>query len=71
MFFTYYEKRGNPIRESLKDFVRNIEKTKEEERKRRYGKTIRNQFHNNFRLIKKLGKELDELKIKKKMLFDE
>ena len=71
MFFTYYEKRGNPIRESLKEFVRNIEKTKEEERKRRYGKTIRNQFHNNFRLIKKLGKELDELKIKKKMLFDE
>ena len=49
----------------------NIEREKEMERKIKYSKTIRNQFKNNCKLIKKLGKELDELKIKKKLLFDE
>ena len=71
IFFTYYEKKGNTARESLKTFVKNIEKEKELERKIRYGKSIRDQFHNNYKLIKKLEKELEELKIKKKLLFYE
>ena len=71
IFFTYYAQKGNPVRESLINFVGNIEREKEMERKIKYSKTIRNQFKNNCKLIKKLGKELDELKIKKKLLFDE
>ena len=58
------------MRESLKNFVKNIEKIKEEERKIKYSKSIRDQFQNNFILIKKLEKELDELKINKKIIFD-
>ena len=58
------------MRESLKNFVENIEKIKEEERKIKYSKSIREQFRNNFKLIKKLGNEIDELKIKKAILFD-
>ena len=71
IFFTYIEKKGNPARESLINFVKNIEKEKELERKLKYGKSIRDQFNNNNKLIKRLGKELEELKIKKKLLFDE
>ena len=70
LYFTYHE-RGNSVRENLKNFVRNIEKVKEEERKIKYGETIRIQFHNNYKLIKKLEKELEELKIKKKLLFED
>ena len=70
IFFTYFENKGNTVRESLKNFVKNIEKIKEEERKIKYSKSIRDQFQNNFILIKKLEKELDELKIKKKIIFD-
>ncbi len=51
--------------------MKNIEKEKELERKLKYGKSIRDQFNNNNKLIKRLGKELEELKIKKKLLFDE
>ena len=41
-----------------------------QERKIKYGKCIRDIFQSNCRTIEKLGKELDELKIKKKSLFD-
>ena len=70
IFFTYYENKGNTARESLKKFMRNIEKIKDEERKIKYGKSIRDIFKNNIRTIEHLGKELDELKIKNKRLFD-
>ena len=70
IFFTYYENKGNTARESIKRFLRNIEKVKEQERKIKYGKCIRDIFQSNCRTIEKLGKELDELKIKKKSLFD-
>ena len=70
IFFTYFENKGNTVRESLKNFVKNIAKIKEEERKVKYSKSIREQFRSNFKLIKKLGKELDELKIKKAIVFD-
>ena len=70
IFFTYFENKGNTVRESLKNFVKNIEKIKEEERKIKYSKSIREQFRSNFKLIKKLGNELDKLKIKKAILFD-
>ena len=70
IFFTYYENKGNTVRESMKNFLRNIEKVKEQERKIKYGKCIRDIFQNNCRTIEKLGKELDDLKIKKKSLFD-
>ena len=70
IFFTYYEKKGNTVRESIKKFLRNIEKVKEQERKIKYGKSIRDIFQSNCRTIEKLGKELDDVKIKKKSLFD-
>lgn len=71
IFFTFYSEKGNTARESLKNFVKNIEKVKEMERKQKYSQTIRNQFQYNCKLIEKLGKKLDELKIKKKLLSDE
>ena len=70
IFFTYIEKKGNTVRESLKAFVRNIERIKDQERQIRYGKSIRDQFQINYKTIRKLANELDELKIKKKILFD-
>ena len=70
IFFTYFENKGNTVRESLKKFMRSIEKYKEEERKIKYGKCIRDTFQSNLRTIENLSKELDELKIKNKRLFD-
>lgn len=70
IFFTYYENKEKTARDSLKKFMRNIEKLKEEERKIKYGKSIRDIFKNNIRTIEHLGKELDELKLKNKRLFD-
>ena len=71
IFFTYYEQGGNTARQSLKKFLGDIEKIKEIERKIKYGKSTREQFKNNFNLIKKLGRELEDLKVKSKMLFKE
>lgn len=70
IFFTYFENKGNTVRESLKKFMRSIEKYKDEERKIKYGKCIRETFQSNLRTIENLSKELDELKIKNKRLFD-
>ena len=58
------------MRESLKNVVRGIGKIKEEERKLRYEKTIREQFKSNWKTIGKLAKELDDLKIKSKLNFE-
>ena len=71
IFFTYYEQGGNTARQSLKKFLGDIEKIKEIERKIKYGKSTREQFKNNFNLIKKLGRELEDLKVKSKNLFKE
>lgn len=70
IFFTYYEQGANSARESLKKFLRNIERIKDIERKIKYGKSIRDQFKYNFNLIKKLGKELEDSKVKGKMAFN-
>ena len=70
IFFTYYEQGANSERESLKKFLRNIERIKDIERKIKYGKSIRDQFKYNFNLIKKLGKELEDSKVKGKMAFN-
>ena len=65
--FSYFDKSKMNIHNSIKDFIKNIEKKKEEEKERRYGKNIRDQFQINCKTIAQLGIDLDRLKIKKKL----
>ena len=65
--FSYYDNGKNNIRESVKDFIRNISRTKQEQKEKKYGKTIREKFEINFNTIEHLGINLDNLKIKNKL----
>jgi hypothetical protein len=60
--FSYYDKSKDTIHNSIKEFIRDISRKKEEERERKYGKNIRQQFKANSKIIEKLGMNLDNLK---------
>ena len=60
--FSYYDKSKDNIHNSIKEFIKDIGKMKEEERERKYGKNIRQQFKANSKIIEKLGMNLDNLK---------
>ena len=59
--FSYYDRSKLHIHNSIKDFIRNIGKVKQEEREKRYGKNIRDQFQNNIKTIKQLVVNLETL----------
>ncbi len=65
--FSYYDKSKLNIHNSIKDFIRNIARKKEEERELKYHKNIRDQFYNNCKFIEQLGVNLDNLKSKSKL----
>ena len=65
--FSYYDKSKLNIHNSIKDFIRNITRKKEEERELKYHKNIRDQFYNNCKFIEQLGVNLDNLKSKSKL----
>lgn len=62
--FSYYDKSKDNIHNSIKEFIKNIGKMKQEEREKKYGKNVREQFESNCRVIEQLGMNLDNLKIK-------
>lgn len=62
--FSYYDKGKINAHNNLKDFIRNIAKIKEDEKKRKYGKNIRDLFKNNCKIIEKMEMNLDILKSK-------
>ena len=66
IYFSYYDQSKSKIHKSVKEFVRNIWKMKEEEREKKYFKNIRLKFEANRKLIEKLGVSLDNAKKKSK-----
>ena len=61
IYFSYYDQSRNYIHKSVKEFVRNIWKNKEEEREKKYYKNVRQKFKENQDLIIQLGMNLDNL----------
>jgi len=61
IYFSYYDQSKNYIHKSVKEFVRNIWKNKEEEREKKYYKNVRKKFKENQELIIQLGMNLDNL----------
>ena len=61
IYFSYYDQSKSYIHKSVKEFVRNIWKNKEEERERKYYKNVRKKFKENQDLIIQLGMNLDNL----------
>lgn len=70
IYFSYYDQSKSKIHKSVKEFVRNIWKMKEEEREKKYFKNIRVKFNANRKLIKQLGVFLDNAKKKSKKRED-
>ena len=70
IYFSYYDQSKSKIHKSVKEFVRNIWKMKEEEREKKYFKNIRVKFNANRKLIKQLGVSLDNEKKKSKKRED-
>jgi hypothetical protein len=68
IYFSYYDQSRNYIHKSVKEFVRNIWKNKEEERERKYYKNVRKKFKENREYIIQLGMNLDNLINSKKKL---
>ena len=58
IYFSYYDESRKKIHNSIKDFIKNIWKQKEEERERKYFEKVRNQFEANSKLIHKLSMKL-------------
>jgi len=61
IYFSYYDQSRKYIHKSVKEFVRNIWKNKEEERERKYYKNVRKKFKENQEFIIQLGMNLDNL----------
>ena len=70
IYFSYYDQSKSKIHKSVKEFVRNIWKMKEEEREKKYFKNIRVKFNANRKLIEQLGVSLDNAKKKSKKRED-
>ena len=66
IYFSYYDQSRNNIHKSVKEYVRNIWRIKEEERERKYYKNVRNKFEANRKLMMQLGMNLDNLNNSKK-----
>ena len=58
IYFSYYDESRKKIHNSIKDFIKNIWKQKEEERERKYFEKVINQFEANSKLIHKLSMKL-------------
>ena len=54
IYFSYYDESRKKIHKSIKEFIKNIWKQKEEERERKYFEKMRVKFEANRKLIKKL-----------------
>ena len=61
IYFSYYDKSRNNIHKSVKEYVRNIWRIKEEERERKYFNNVRHKFEANRKLMMQLGMNLDNL----------
>ena len=61
IYFSYYDQSRNNIHKSVKEYVRNIWRIKEEERERKYFNNVRNKFEANRKLMMQLGMNLDNL----------
>jgi len=61
IYFSYYDQSRNNIHKSVKEYVRNIWRIKEEEREQKYFRNVRNKFEANRKLMMQLGMNLDNL----------
>ena len=67
IYFSYFDESRRKIHNSVKEFIKNIWKQKEEERERKYFEKVRIKFKANTKLIQKLSINLENAIEKEKL----